>query len=134
MKKRVIAFLSSVLVFLLTCWTAKFSVITVGWAESVSFFAFTFLFLKENAKNDKEFFSIILAILIGRICLEVPIRILDFHGTLYSLYILLLCVLSIVLAAVCVRNNKTIVFVLSTIIGVLMNSIGHEIWRYILQE
>ena len=91
-------------------------------------------FIQENAKNDKEFFSIILAILIGRICLEVPIRIMDFHRTLYSLYILLLRVLSIVLAAVCVRKNKTIVFVLSTTIGVLMNSIGHEIWRYSLQE
>ena len=77
--------------------------------------------------------SITTAILFGRIILEIPVRIQDYYGTIYSFYILFLSIISIVLAALSLHEKKTSVYALSTIIIVITNSIGHEIWRQLLE-
>ena len=55
------------LTFLLTFWTAKYTIYAAGWTESVAYFALTYLVLK-NYGNSESFNSYIIAtIILGRI-------------------------------------------------------------------
>ena len=82
-----IPFFGSLLVFLLTCWTAAFRGPSAEWAESVSFFLFTYCMLERYAKKDTDGIPVVLMIMLGRIILEIPIRIDDFSGTIGSLFV-----------------------------------------------
>ena len=69
-----IPFLGSLFVFLLTCWNAAFSSISAMWAESVSFFLFTYYMLEKYAEKDTYGIPVVFMIMLGRIILEIPIR------------------------------------------------------------
>ena len=51
-KNILVAFLSSMLVFMLTFWTAGYSLYTAAWAESISFFVLTYLLLQRYAEPE----------------------------------------------------------------------------------
>lgn len=68
------------------------------------------------------------AVILGRILLELPIRITEFRATLFSLFIPITVISSIVLAAVYYRERRPVVLILSAIIMVLLNTIVHEDW------
>lgn len=123
-----IAFLLSMLTFLLTFWTAGYSLYAAAWAESICFFVLTFLLLQQYAQPSTFGWPIVVAIILGRILLELPIRITEFRETLFSMFIVLVVIASIILASLYYRERRPAILVLSTIILVLLNTIVHESW------
>ena len=55
------------------------------------------------------------AIILGRIILEVPLRIIDWHGTFGSFMITVGCVVAILLAVVCFKDKRIYSFIHSLI-------------------
>ena len=123
-----IAFLLSMLTFLLTFWTAGYSLYAAAWAESICFFMLTFLLLQQYAQPGTFGWPIVVAIILGRILLELPIRITEFRETLFSMFIVMVVIASIILASLYYRERRPAILVLSTIILVLLNTIVHESW------
>ena len=123
-----IAFLLSMLTFLLTFWTAGYTLYAAAWAESICFFVLTFLLLQKYAKPDTFGLPIVAAVILGRILLELPIRITEFRATLFSLFIPIAVICSIILAAVYFRERRPVVLILSVIIMVLLNTVVHDDW------
>ena len=116
------------LTFLLTFWTAGYTLYAAAWTESICFFVLTFLLLQKYAKPNTYGWPIVTAVILGRILLELPIRITEFRATLFSLFIPITVISSIVLAAVYYRERRPVVLILSAIIMVLLNTIVHEDW------
>ena len=116
------------LTFLLTFWTAGYTLYAAAWTESICFFVLTFLLLQKYAKPNTFGWPIVTAVILGRILLELPIRITEFRATLFSLFIPITVISSIVLAAVYYRERRPVVLILSAIIMVLLNTIVHEDW------
>ena len=129
-----IAFFASILTFLLTCWTAVYSVYTAGWTESVCFFALTYFLLQKYAEQRTNGTPIVASIILGRIILEIPIRINDFMGSLFSLFVPVLVIISIILALICFKEKRASVFILSAIIIVLLNSVVHDVWCHFIKQ
>lgn len=129
MKKRLlIIFLLSMLVFLLTCWTAKYAIYAGGWTESVAYFVLTYILLEKYGKPQTFNVPIITIVMFGRIFLELPIRILDFWNSLFSMFIPMIVIASIILAATYYREKRYSVLILSVVILILLNTIGHHFW------
>ena len=78
--------------------------------------------------------TVVTAIIIGRIILEIPIRIDDFEGSFYSLGITIATIVSILLAALCFKEKRSSVFILSTIILVFINTIGLYAWDFSINQ
>lgn len=129
MKKNILfAFLLSSLTFLLTFWTASYSIYAAAWTESVCFFILTFLLLKKYAEPGKFGAPIVAAILVGRLIFDLPIRITEFRATLFSMFVPIVVIVSIILAAIYFRERRPAVLVLSVVILVLLNTVVHEDW------
>ena len=127
-KNLIISVLVSMLAFLLSCWTAAYSLYAAGWAESILFFVLTYLLLSKYAEPDSYGVPIVVAILLGRIVFELPVRIMEFRQTLFSLFIPLVVVVSIILASVYYREKRPVVLILSAVIIILLNTVVHEDW------
>lgn len=127
-KKILISFLVSLLVFLLSFWTASYSLYAAGWAESICYFIITYLLLNKYAAPESYGIPYIIAILLGRTILELPLRITEFRTTLFSLFIPILVYVSIILASIYFREKRPMTLILSAIIIILMNTIAHEDW------
>lgn len=128
-KAYIVSFLLSLLVFLITCWTAKFTVYAAGWAESLSFFVLTLLLLEKYAEPGTYGVKILITILAGRLILEVPIRVLDFAGSLFSMFVPIIVICSIGLAAIYFHEKKKgAVLILLVAILILLNTAAHSVW------
>lgn len=130
-KKLLLLFFCSILLFLITCWSAALSGYAAGFTESICYFALTYYALlkfSEMGMNDKNTI-VILTIILGRIILEIPVRFMDFRGSLASLGITVVVLTSILLALLCFREKRISVFILSTIIIVLLNTFGLYTWE-----
>lgn len=131
-KVLLIPFFVSLLVFLLTSWTAAISSYSALWAESVSFFALSYFMLERYAKDNTYGIPVILMIMIGRVILEIPIRIHAFYASLHSLYITIVVLLSIILSAVYYHEKRLSVLVLSIVIMILLNTVGYDGWVHLI--
>lgn len=131
-KVLLIPFFVSLLVFLLTSWTAAISSYSALWAESVSFFALSYFMLERYAKDNTYGIPVILMIMIGRVILEIPIRIHAFYASLHSSYITIVVLLSIILSAVYYHEKRPSVLVLSIVIMILLNTVGYDGWVHLI--
>lgn len=129
-KKIVLVFCGAMLLFLLTCWTAAYSIYAAGWAESLCFFVFTLLVLNRYAESDTYGIPFVLAVLAGRIVLELPLRIIEFRETMFSLFVPCIVIISILLASVYFKEKRTAVLILAVIILVLLNTVAHDAWYH----
>lgn len=129
MKKIIsITFLMSMLVFLLTFWIAGYSFYAAALTEAVSFYVLTYFILENYAERQSFGLPYIIAIVLGRIILELPIRITEFPETLFSLFIPIVVFSSIFLAALYFKEKRISVLVLSVIILILLSTIGQMEW------
>jgi Ca2+/H+ antiporter len=64
----------------------------------------------------------------GRILLDIPIRVMEFRETIFSLFIPIVVMISIFLAALNFKEKNKIVLVLSLIILILLSTIGQAQW------
>ena len=66
----------------------------------------------------------------GRIILEVPLRVFEFRETLFSLFVPIVSIVSILLAAVYHKEKRTSVLILAVVILVLLNTVAHDAWHH----
>lgn len=117
----------SLLLFLVMSWVHTFQALICGWAYSVCYFAFTWICLQVFLpKTENKYPIVISAIIIGRIILEIPIRISDFGDSFATLMFPIITIISVLLAAVCYYEKRVSVYVLSAIILLLVNTFVHE--------
>lgn len=132
--KLFISFLLSILCFLVTCWTAKYTVYAEGWTQSVCYFALTYILLNKYLGDKPKYLPIVLAIMAGRIILGLPFRILNFYDSLFSLFVPIIALISIILAATCHKEKRVTVFLMAIIILILLNTITHHAWVYYVRN
>ena len=130
MKNLIITFIGSLLLFLITCWTGAYSIYSAGWTESICFFVFTLLVLDKFAKPNSYGVSIIVTIIVGRIVLELPLRIFEFRETLFSMFVPILSIVSILLAAIYHKEKRISILILAIVIIVLLNTVVHDAWHH----
>jgi len=99
-------FLMALAVFLLTCWTAMYQDATVYIVEGVAFLVFTFLCLKHFRQKGLSCFAIALAIFLGRIAIEIPLRIGNFWDNAGSLPIIIYSLIGILFGVALYYFNK----------------------------
>lgn len=98
--------------------------------ETVCYAIVTYLVLRKYSLSLKDTFYITVILLLGRVVLEIPIRIIDFAPTLSSLPNTLLACLAIVLTAFAYAVKKPYVYIIAIIIWGFFAFFGHA---YILE-
>lgn len=125
-----LSLLFSILLFMITCWSAAFQDSTAYWVESLGFFMLTYICIDEFSKRltDINPWMIGLAIILGQLIFQIPVRAVDFWGSYGSLMIAISCIIAIILAVFCYRDKKPYIFILSYIIMCLFNSCVADMW------
>lgn len=105
----------SLALFLVTCWSAIYPDSTPYWVESVGYFMLTYFCLDtcRKRKPDVSVWSVISALIFGRILIEIPIRIYDWYGCEGSVMITVSCIIAILMSAYCHKLKKPFAFILS---------------------
>lgn len=124
-------FLYSLLLFLLCSPLRGWSFTYASIVETVCYIALAYIYLSKRAKGGKDILIISGLIILGRVILELPLRIRNFEDTLISLPNTLLACLAVVLATfVFMVKKKIIVGIASIIIWAYCVFIGHEKWLH----
>lgn len=131
MKKKkllLITFATSVFLYLCVFWVNYFQNLYLSaWVHSLAFISLTWLWLSKKGK-EAGMTSIVGAIILGRIILEIPVRSLDFTGTMSTLMLPVSSMLSILLISLCFYKRNIGVYTLSIILIILANTILQTIW------
>ena len=131
MKKKkllLITFATSVFLYLCVFWVNYFQNLYLSaWVHSLAFISLTWLWLSKKG-NEAGKTSIVGAIILGRIILEIPVRSLDFTGTMSTLMLPVSSMLSILLISLCFYKRNIGVYTLSIILIILANTILQTIW------
>ncbi len=72
-----------------------------------------------------------LALILGRLLLELTVRIMDIRSGFATLIVTFICILSIILGILCYKEKRPIVYALSIIIGVVLNTFVLQQWAAI---
>ena len=96
----------SMFLFLIVCWSAALSIEECVWIETISFY---FLALHEvkGSKESKEALFVCLALIAGRIALEIPIRLMDYEGSMGSLPITIANLVAIPMGCIAGKKGDT---------------------------
>jgi len=127
-----IVFLYSMLVFLVTCVAGAYSIYAAAGVESFVFMALTYILLQKYDQDNTHTIAITSMIIIGRIILEIPVRVFDFVGSLSSMSTTLCCLTGIILGALYYREKRSSVLILSIIILFLLITIGVSEWQHMI--
>ncbi|MCH5221776.1 MAG: hypothetical protein J1F05_05530 [Muribaculaceae bacterium] len=131
-----IAFGLSILLFVITCWSAIYTDTTPYWVESLGFFILSYICFQEFAKRiaDISPWFIGAAIILGQILLHIAIRISDFYASFGSLMIVASTIVAVLLAIFCYKKQRPYAFVVSYIVISLFNSVGADLWRKFIES
>lgn len=121
-------FLLSMLVSLCLCFIRGYHFMVAAAIESFCFMGLTYLLLQKYDKECKHIIPITLWIILGRFILESPIRIFDFWDSMPSFGVTLCCFVGIVLGAVCYKEKRLAVVILSVAILVILSTVGESEW------
>lgn len=125
-------FATSLAVYLCVCWINILqSIYWSSWVHSLSFMALTWFWLSKKDDNIKASY-IVGVIMIGRITLEVLVRIFDFSGTVYSLMFPVASWVSILMTTLCFYKRSIGTYILSSITIILANTILQTAWERLL--
>ena len=122
----------SVILFLILCWSTQIGPVTTPyWVETLGYFIFTYFCLAKFSEKvpSLNIWAIACAAILGRIFLEIPVRIIDFSGSLCSILITVSCIISILLASVCFKYRTIYSFIISCIILSIFNSVIAIMWE-----
>jgi len=110
-KKYIISFTLSLVMSLLCAPLRAWGFTNASIIETIFYLIITYMILRKLSDNKSETKIITIAIIAGRICLELPLRIIHFNETLISLPSTSLACLSILLAAFIytIKHKKHIV-------------------------
>lgn len=123
-------FALSVLTYLLTFASMMLSIYAASLIESIVFFGLTWIALdKAQKKTGAPATNLVCtAILLGRLLPELPVHIMDMSGTLAALGVMFICLVTVLLAAVCYNVRRSSVFALSLVVFVLLNMCTLPMW------
>mgnify|MGYP006962006122 FL=1 len=68
------------------------------------------------------------ALILGRIILELPVRILDYANSVGSLMITINCIIGIILGIICYYGKRTSLYFLSIMIEILLTTFIADTW------
>lgn len=102
--------------------------------ESVGYFLFTWLCLDGFSKKipDLNPWMVGLAAILGQLIIQIPqipVRCLDFYGSLGSLMIVVSCIIAILLAVICFKDRHPYSFVLAYVVMTLFNTCATHFWE-----
>lgn len=117
----ILVFLCAVLLTVGFSWLKAVPDTSPEWSENVLFFCATLAFLQKYEASGKAA-NIVLCMSAGRVILELPIRILDFTGTLSSLFEAIAALLGIVGAAIYFKFCNRCVLISLLVAAVLINT------------
>lgn len=122
----------SILLFIGVSWGGSFSLSAATWSQSICFFAFTCYVLWKLEKSQIERLPIVLAvvaIMLGRMLPILPIMISDFTGAWIYMIVNIICLISIILGAICFHEKRSSVYTLSIIIMLMLNTLALNQWE-----
>ena len=109
------------LLYLAICWIHTFPIDLFALARPLCFFGLTFYFLDKYYSSGKlNMYQVLLAIGIGSVLPEIPVRILDYYGTLFTIPVMAYTLVGIVLGGWCFKEKKPSTFIASMIIMLLL--------------
>lgn len=110
MKKKILTFLGitviSVILLLCECWFNTYPSYVSEWIQSISYFALTWICAYKLKQTGISLYAIVTAVILGRILLEIPIRITDFHNSLGSFMNIITSIIGIILGAICYYEKR----------------------------
>ncbi len=127
-KNDIIIFLLSLTLCLICTPLRALSLYNAAIIESIVYSFVTFLLLRKYVDAKYSIIRIILCIILGRIIIELPIRIVDFDRTLLTLMVTIIVILSTILTGLIYSNKKKYVIILSFISWIICAFIGHKVW------
>ena len=127
-KNDIIIFLLSLTLCLICTPLRALSLYNAAIIESIVYSFITFLLLRKYVDAKYSIIRIILCIILGRIIIELPIRIVDFDKTLSTLMVTIIVILSTILTGLIYSNKKKYVIILSFISWIICAFIGHKVW------
>ena len=130
LKKISLVFLISVVLYFCICWVrATRSFYLTSYTFTLCYFALTYACLEKLKFQDKmNSIYVCIAIILGFTLIELPIRIIDFSGTIESLIITLFAAISVLLSLICWIEKRFVTAFLSLAIIVLLNTCALARW------
>lgn len=127
MRKYILIFFASFVLFLMISPLRRIGLVYASIVETICYAVMTYILLKNYSKNLTHAFLIGGLILLGRIIVEIPLRIKDFEGTLMSFPGTLLACLTIALiVAVFISKKKKYIILFSLIVWGYCVFEGHK--------
>jgi len=120
--------LSIALFFATAAFNAFRSVYLSLWIDSITFALFTWLSLNKCKDKRIPISLVIIAILLGSIIVEIPVRIILYESTYHSLLIPIAKVVSIILTAICFKKRNLAIIIISIVLLALLNTVGQMEW------
>lgn len=140
MKKKMVDFFKivgiSLCLFLCVTWVkgAPGNIFNVAWSEEVAYFFLTYWALKRYGSGaGLSIWSVAIAVFLGRILLEIPVRAFDWYASVSTLIFILSSLLAIVLSALC-YNKKSEAYLLSIGVMILYNTFVLEAWNLFIRD
>lgn len=127
--KHILVFIYSLLLYLLCTplrGLAHIGFVNATIIESICYIVATYIVLKKYAIPRKELYLITGLLVLGRIILEIPIRIISFDSSLISLPSTLIACLSIILTSISFAIKRQSVYIVSLLIWGYCALIGHK--------
>lgn len=118
----------SFLLWMLVFWTAGISFALCSSIEGVFYLAFTYFCCKKFATGRISCAKIVLAIIVGRFVVELPVRVASFSATLVSLLVSIMSLAGILLGWLCAKKNKAYVWLLSVLIILIVSIFYRPLW------
>ena len=126
----------SVTLYLSICWVRIYSDILFASAIFCTcYFSFTWVCVARlKNKLNISVNALVVAVMLGSVILEIPVRIFDFPGTGASLLSPFIVAISIILAAVCEHERRLSVYILTATTLLLLNTVAQDAWVSFVSE
>lgn len=128
MKKVVCIFLISLILSCICSPLRSLSIYHSAIIESIIYSFATYLLLKKYSKEHHDIINIIIYIVIGRVIIELPVRLMDFEKTLITLMVTTNVILSIIFTGIIYYSRNTYVTILLLLCESYCVFIGHKNW------
>ncbi len=90
---------------------------------SLWFMALTWWCCKEYRSETISLSFIGLPLIVGRVIIEIPMRVLDWSGTIYSLYLSIIGIIAILISLVCFQKKSLLWWIYGTAIVISLHSV-----------
>ena len=99
-------------------------------AKAIVFFTLAYIvFTGYKEQSEFSLLSLACIVSIGAVLPTLPVRMIDYVGTVANLYMEFIIIVSIFLAMLCYRDKRPAVFALSVVVMILLCHFGSEAWN-----